>query len=559
MSPDFKNENEIKDNGGEWFLPPDSVRQLKELFTNLQGDVHLEVYTREGYNDSFNDFCRKFTADLARLSPRITVSLHELGSARAEARGVERSPTILIEPERYNIRYTGAPVGEEGRSFLTTLLHVSLGKTGLSEFSEHLLAKLEEPRDVKVFVTAACPYCPGQVLNAVKAAVARPELVSVDCVEINEHRDLADRYGVGSVPQTNFADGFGQLGLMPEERFMLELVTLKDADEVLRSGGLEKLVGAEAAAILQAGEPGEYDVVVVGAGPGGLTAAIYTERAGLSTVVLEKGIIGGQVAVTPVVENYPGFAGVPGKQLMDIMGQHARQYCDIREGEGVSAITRLEDGRFELTTDRGAYTARAVILSTGADYRKLGAPGEDEYFGRGVNYCASCDGYLYKSRRVVVVGGGNTALTDALYMKNLGIDVTIVHRRDSFRAEKHLQDSVEREGIPVVWDAEVTSLNGDGAKLTSLTLKGKDGTTSELETDGVFVAIGHVPHNELAGPLGVALGEGGWILADRAMRTSEERVYACGDVTGGVQQIVTAVGEGSTAAISAFEDLSKQG
>ncbi|MBU1611725.1 MAG: FAD-dependent oxidoreductase, partial [Proteobacteria bacterium] len=528
MTPDYVNDS---DNGAgqeqsDWFLPQDSVKQLGELFANMKDEVTLELFTQDGYNDPYNEFCVNFTRDLARLSPRIKVNLHLIGSAQATKREVTHSPTILISPDKYAIRFTGAPVGEEGRSFLTAIMQVSLNKSGLSAASEGLLAELQEQRAVKVFVTPNCPYCPGQVLNAIKAAIARPDLVSAESVEIDEHPDLAEKYGVGSVPQTNYTESFGQLGLMPEERFILELVTGKDAEKELRKGAVPGMPQAEA------GEPGEFDLVIVGAGPGGLTAGIYAERSGLKTIILEKAIVGGQVATTPVVENYPGYASIPGKTLMDIMSEHARQYARIHEGEGVNSITRTEEG-FELTTDRGIYTAKAVILSTGATYRKLGAPGEEKYFGRGVNYCASCDGYLYKSKRVAVVGGGNTALTDALYMKNLGIEVTIIHRRDVFRAEKHLQDSVDRAGIPVVWNTAVEEIVGDEGKVTGLRLKDTEtGATRELEIDGVFVAVGYIPHNELAKELGVELDATGFIVTDRSMRTNIPGVYACGDVTG---------------------------
>lgn len=548
MTPDYTTEQPQDDS---WFLPQDTVKQLTELFVNLKDEVRLEVFTKEGYNDPYNEYTMKFLGDLARISPKVTVNRFDLGSEKAGERGVTHSPTILLSPDTYSIRFTGAPVGEESRSFLTAIMHVSLAKSGLSATSMQLLEELDGPRQVKVFVTPNCPYCPGQVLNAVKAAVARPGQVSMECVEIDEHQDLAGQYGVGSVPQTNYTDEFGVLGLLPEERFILELVTLRDAEEVLKERGAPGGTQAEV------GEPGEYDLVIVGAGPGGLTAGIYAERSGLKTVILEKAVVGGQVTITPVVENYPGFANVPGKTLMDIMSEHARQYTSIHEGEGVRSIARKDTG-FELTTDRGMYTAKAVILSTGATYRKLGIPGEEKYFGAGVNYCASCDGYLYKSKRVAVVGGGNTALTDALYMKNLGIEVTLIHRRGEFRAEKHLQDTVEREGIPVIWNTEVKEILGEtgkNGKVTSLALVNTEtGETSVHETDGVFVAIGYLPHNELAQELGLDMDEAGFIVTDRSMRTSMPGIYACGDVTGGVQQIVTAIGEGSTAAIAAFED-----
>jgi len=298
----------------------------------------------------------------------------------------------------------------------------------------------------------------------------------------------------------------------------------------------------------------EVDVVVAGAGPTGLTAAIYAARSGLTAVVLEKSVIGGQVAITPVVENYPGFASVPGKQLMEMIAAQARSYADIHEGE---AIDEVKVGRhIEVYTDKAVYVAKALILATGAAWRKLGAPGEDRYFGFGVSYCSTCDGYLYRGKKAVVVGGGNTALTDALHLKNLGVDVTLVHRRTEFRAEKHLQDAIAKAEIPTILGATVAEILGEETKVTGVRLHDvESGEERQIETDAVFVAIGLNPNTEIAQELGLTLDEHGYIVTDRGKRTSIPRIYAAGDVTGGSQQIVNAVGDGSTAALSAFEDI----
>nr|WP_281763280.1 FAD-dependent oxidoreductase [Pseudodesulfovibrio nedwellii] len=307
-------------------------------------------------------------------------------------------------------------------------------------------------------------------------------------------------------------------------------------------------------------EPGEVDLVIVGAGPAGLTAGIYAVRAGLKAVVLEKHIVGGQVALTPIVENYPGFVSVPGKQLMDIMSEHAREYLPVHEGESVDAIQmgNMKEGEtIIVTTSRGVYSAKALILTTGATYRKLGAVGEDTYFGRGINYCASCDGYLYKGKSVAIIGGGNTALTDALHLKNLGVNVSIIHRGDTFRAQKPLQDSVNHEQIPILWNTIVEEIEGDGRRVNNLKIRNlMTRAVTDMPVDGAFVAIGQEASTGLAKSLGVKLKEDGFVKVESDMRTNLPRVYAAGDLTGGLQQIVTAIGEGSIAAMSAFEDIS---
>lgn len=401
-------------------------------------------------------------------------------------------------------------------------------------------------------------------MNAIKSAIAKPGLVKAELVEMNENPELTERYSIGSIPHTIYNEGaHDALGLHPEERFIVEMVYLKDAEELLEDGTLPGLDATETGQTTkQYGtiEPGEMDLVIIGAGPAGLTAGIYAVRAGLKAVVLEKNIAGGQVALTPVVENYPGFTAVPGKQLMDIMGEHAREYVPVNEGEGVESISMGDLAAGEsitVRTNRGTYSCKGVILSTGAVYRQIGVPGETRYFGRGINYCASCDGYLYKGKKVAIIGGGNTALTDALHLKNLGVSVTIIHRRDEFRAQVPLQESVKNESIPVIWNTVVEEFLGDERKINGLRLRNlEDDTVSELQVDGAFVAIGQIPATDLAKELGVTIKDDGFVEVGSDMRTNIPRVYACGDITGGLQQIVTAIGEGSIAAMSAFEDVS---
>lgn len=527
----------------EWFLPEDSRAYLAELFQNLDKTVTLEVFTREGENDPYNEFMLKFVRDIARLTKKIVPRYYSLDDTRAAERNVTRSPTLLVQPDEYSIRYSGAPLGEEGRTFMEILLRVSVGQSGMGDLSRKLLAELDEERTVKVFVNPGCPYCPGMVAHAFRAAVERPGSVRAEMIDTTQFPDLAEKYEVGAVPHTDVDDTHSMLGLFPEERFAMELVTRESAEDEFQAD-----YGDAGPEIVR------KDLVIIGAGPAGLTAAIYGVRSGLDCVVLEKAVVGGQIAVTPVVENYPGFANIPGKNLVEILAKHAREYAPVHEGESVSEI---KIGRqVEVYTNRAVYVARALILATGSTWRKLGAPGEDRYFGNGVNYCASCDGYMYKGKKVVIVGGGNTALTDALHLKTLGVDVSIVHRRDAFRAEKRLQESVEREGIPVLWNREIDEILGDDTRVTGVRLRATDEErTDEVPVDGVFIAIGEDANTDLATQVGLTLDDQGHVAVDRHMRTNIPRIYAAGDLTGGVRQVVTAIGEGSTAALSAFEDI----
>ncbi len=540
--------------GDDWFLPEDSREYLEKVFADLQGTVVLEVYTRKGDNDPFNDAMAGFTRDLARLGHgKIEVAALDADGDQAAKRGVSASPTLLIQPETYRIGYMGTPLGEEARTFIETIIQVSHAKSMLSDVSRQMLDALNEPRDVKVFMNPDCPYCPGQVAHAFRAAMQRPDLVSAMAVETGENMDLARQYEAKALPLTVINETFRQKGLLPEERFVLELVALKPAEELIKEQS--DIIPEAMSAPAEQADAEAVDVIVAGAGPAGLTVAIYAERSGLKSLVLEKGMVGGQVALTPEVENYPGFKQVGGIQLMEMIAEHARDYGDIRQGEEVLEVKVGRD--IEVQTSKGRYRARALVLATGAHSRMLGVPGEKTFYGRGVSVCASCDGWAYKGKKVILVGGGNTALTEALHLHNLGVGVTIVHRRDAFRAERHLRDSVDTAGIEVLWNSEVEEFLGADSGLTGARLRDVvSGETRVVDVDGAFVAIGWIPNSQLAQDIGVRVDDYGFIQVDRHMRTNIPRIYACGDVIGGVQQIVTAVGEGSTAALSLFEDLS---
>ena len=578
----------------DWFIPEDGRKQLTQLFAKLPNPVVLDVFTDGDDKNAFNGYTLRFAEDISLIVDKISMNHHALDSEEAKRRGVTLSPTMFVgtgetDPALdYRIRFTGAPLGEEGRALVESIFLVSLRQSGLTETSRRILSELKEPRKPRVFTSPGCPYCPGQFMHAAKCAIERPGLVEAECVNSDEFPDLSKRFQVGSVPHTQYDDTHKAIGLLPEERFVLEMVTLKSAEELMREHGMEPGHEGHDHAHGAHGAHGmdpegldvvETDMVVLGAGPAGLSAAIYAERSGMKTVVLDKAVVGGQVTVTPVVENYPGFTDIAGLKLVEVLSAHARQYATVRENE---AVHEIKIGKFlEVYTNRAVYLCKALVFATGAQWRKLDAPGEARFYGRGVSYCASCDGFMYRGKRVAMIGGGNSALTDALHLKNLGAEVTVIHRRDSFRAEKALQDSLAREGIAVIWDtvveevlgdtvAPVEGAGGDGkeakaagtapAEADAGVVRGirvrnvKTGDVSELPFDGVFVAIGHIPNSEQAAELGVVLEKDGSIKVDRHMRTNIPRIYAAGDVTGGVRQIVTAVGSGATAALAAFED-----
>ncbi|WP_298501261.1 thioredoxin-disulfide reductase [uncultured Methanobrevibacter sp.] len=299
-----------------------------------------------------------------------------------------------------------------------------------------------------------------------------------------------------------------------------------------------------------------YDIIIIGAGPGGLTAGIYAGRQGTKTLIIDRDLAGGIGREVPEMENYPGFESISGLELIEKMKAQATKNCELHEMENVEKITKNDDEyRFTVKTNKDEYQTKTVILATGSSHRHLNAKGEEEYKGKGVSYCATCDGFFFAGRDIVMVGGGNSALQEAIYLKNLGANVTLIHRRDEFRAQKHLQDLIKQEGIDTILNATVEEIKGE-MLVESVTLK--DTQTGELKdfpTNGVFISVGYIPHTELASQLGVNLDETGHIITDKEQKTNIEYVYAIGDVCAGLKQWVVACGEGAVAATSAYHDL----
>ncbi len=294
-----------------------------------------------------------------------------------------------------------------------------------------------------------------------------------------------------------------------------------------------------------------YDVVIVGAGPAGLTAGLYASRAGLKSLMVERMIVGGQIMTTTKVENYPGFpGGIDGPELMQRFQEHCMEYgLESRIGE----VTNLVDeGETKLLTiDGEALRTRSVIIASGAEPSKLGLPREEELTGRGVSYCATCDGAFFRNVEVAVIGGGDTAAEEALFLSRFASKVYLIHRRDQLRATRILQDRLNaNEKVEILWNKVVETIEGDNTGLTGVKLKDtKNGIVFKLPLSGMFVAIGVVPKAEfLTGIL--TLDADGYIQAGEECITSMPGVFAAGDVRKKIlKQVATAVGDGAVAAI----------
>lgn len=294
-----------------------------------------------------------------------------------------------------------------------------------------------------------------------------------------------------------------------------------------------------------------YDVIIVGAGPAGMTAAVYTSRANLNTLLIERGIPGGQMANTQDVENYPGFDHILGPDLSNKMFEHAKKFGAVYEYGDIKEI--IDEGRLKkVVTTKKEFYAKSVIIATGADHKKLGVPGENELGGLGVSYCAVCDGAFFKGRELVVVGGGDSAVEEAVYLTRFASKVTIIHRRDQLRAQKILQErAFSNEKIGFIWNKEVTSINAGNGTVNTVTLKDtKTEEQSQFPANGVFIYVGTLPLNGAFKNLDIT-NEEGYVVTDEAMATKIPGIYAAGDIRDKtLRQIVTATGDGSIAAQS---------
>ncbi len=295
-----------------------------------------------------------------------------------------------------------------------------------------------------------------------------------------------------------------------------------------------------------------YDLIIIGAGPAGLTAALYASRAGLKTLVVEKGAAGGQIATTAVMENWPGTESISGPALTEAMAKHAKKFgAELLEFTEVTGI-EIEGPVKKVHTVNGTFEAKALIIATGNREKKLGVPGEAEFKGKGVSYCATCDAPFFREKDVVVIGGGNSALEEAHYLAKFAKSVTVIHRRSHFRADKAVEEKIRAEPkIKIVLDSTVEAIVGAKKAEGVRMLNTKTGKASELKCDGVFIYVGMIPNSELVAGK-VALDKYGCVITDADRNASAPGVFAAGDVTHGkVKQAVTAAGDGAIAAVMA--------
>jgi thioredoxin reductase (NADPH) len=303
-----------------------------------------------------------------------------------------------------------------------------------------------------------------------------------------------------------------------------------------------------------------YDVVIIGGGPAGLTAGLYASRARLKALLIETMNAGGQMMTTDVIENYPGFSQITGAELSNLMDEHAKGFGLTAETGEVTGLEVVGNRKLVKTAEK-EYRGEAIIVCTGTEYRKLGIPGEAEFTGRGVSYCATCDGAFFKDRKVVVVGGGDSALTEALFLTRFAKEITIIHRRDALRATKIYQERVfANPKIDFLWSTVVEEIQGNQTVESVLVKSVSSGEVREVPTEGVFMFIGITPKTAFLKGV-VELDENGYILVDEEnLQTSVEGIFAAGDARKKLlRQVVTAVGDGATAAFAVEKYLEEKG
>jgi len=514
--------------------------QLKAYLENLKTDVHL-VLTLDD-SDTSNKL-QALANDIASLNSKVKVIEDQSAS--------ERKPIMqVVNPTKETaIGFAGLPMGHEFTSLVLALLHSGGHPMKLEADVIEQIAGLDEEMNFEVFISLSCQNCPDvvQALNMMSAINPNIKTTMIDGAAFQD--EVAER-NIMAVPSV-FLNGeiFTQGRVSLTE--ILKKVALKFGD----SGAANKEVEA-----LSKKDP--YEVLVVGAGPAGASAAIYAARKGIRTgVVAER--FGGQVMDTMSIENFISVKETEGPKLAAALEEHVKEYnVDImseQKADNIVAAEKTEDGYIHVRLESGAtLKSRSVILSTGARWREMNVPGEQEYRTKGVAYCPHCDGPLFKGKRVAVIGGGNSGIEAAIDLAGLVEHVTVLEFADTLRADQVLVEKAQSMGnVEIIKEAQTTEVIGDGTRVTALNYK--DRATDEIKTielAGIFVQIGLVPNSEFLKDSGIDLSPRGEIEVSAKGETSLPGIFAAGDVTTvPYKQIIIAMGEGSKASLGAFDYL----
>ncbi|NPD44104.1 MULTISPECIES: alkyl hydroperoxide reductase subunit F [unclassified Lentimicrobium] len=505
-------------------------QQVTGIFAELKNEYTFKIQASE--NHSKRDELTALLKDVASCSSKIKVETETQEGFSFE---------ILKNSEPTNIVFKAIPTGHEFSSLLAAILNLDgIGKNLPDETLSQRIKNLKGKIEIKSYISLTCTNCP-EVVKALNVISILNPNVRHEIIDGALYQKEIEKLNIQAVP-TVYANG--------------EVLHIGRSSLGELIDKLEKLVGSE---FLASTETKEYDVVIAGGGPAGAAAAIYSARKGFSVaVVAEK--VGGQVAETVGIENLISVPKTTGKELTANLMKHLQDYpIDIFENRRIES-TEIIDGKKYLHTSLGEkFAAPALIIATGASWRKLGVPGENEYLGSGVAFCTHCDGPFYKDKKVVVVGGGNSGLEAAIDLSSIATHVTVLEFLEDLKGDQILQDKLnEMPNVDIITNAASQSIDGDGQKVSALQYQ--DRTTKEvktIDTDGVFVQIGLKSNSDVFKNI-VDTNRFGEIEIDAHCRTSQAGVFAAGDVSiVPYKQIVIAMGEGSKAALSAFEDKIK--
>lgn len=535
--------------------------EIAKALSGLRDPVRLLLFLDDEPACQTCETQQRLLEMLAELSERIDLEIHHLSHDEGTAAeyGVDKVPaTIPLADEDHGIRFFGLTVGEEFTSLLQAILMLSIGRTSLDPGLEELIKTIDRPVHIQVFVTLTCPYCPAMVQTAHQFAYVNPG-IRADIIEASEFLELAHEYGVEAVPRTIINETTAVEGVYPPAAFYLALLQAVEPDNYRRlEAELRDAEGLRSIVALEEGHV--YDVVIVGGGPAGLSAALYAARKNLDVgLVAEK--LGGQLLYTAQVDNYLGLPGIGGTELLQRFQFHAESY-PLAEllGVNVAEVQEAHGGFLIYTQDGHEIAAHSVIYCAGKEYKRLGVPNEERLIGRGIAFCATCDAPLYRGRRVAVVGGGNSAFTAVRDLLAFASEVHLIHRRQTFSADAALVDEIRGHPTMIFHTPyEVVSFIGD-AFLEGVGIVSRDDKMEEtLEVDGVFLEIGLSPNSGPVKAL-IELNERGEISVHADRSTSLPGFFAAGDVTDiPEKQISVAVGHGALAALSAYEYLAERG
>lgn len=512
-------------------LDKDTLAQISQIFEPIESDITLVAVANpsQEYSAGMIDFLKDFVS----ASPKLTLEIVPSDNTPAQF-------SLRCGGEETGIIFRGIPTGHEFTSLLLAVLNADgKGKNLPDETLAARIRSLRGPLTLRTFVSLTCTNCP-DVVQALNVVALYNPLISSIMIDGAFFPEETAAFNVQSVPTVYADDSLLSVGRATLGELVDKLEKSVGADEALSAGPVLR----------------DYDVVVVGGGPAGVTAAIYSARKGLRTAVVCSAI-GGQVRETVAIENLISVPHTTGADLAANLRKHLGLYAvDIFENRNVEHVdlrTKVKD----ISCARGeTFRAPSVIIATGASWRRLGVPGEEEYIGRGVAFCPHCDGPFYEGKPVAVIGGGNSGIEAALDLAGICSHVTVLEFADSLRADRVLIDKARRTpNVDIITSARTTAITGNGSKVTGLDYENRaTGEKHSLTLDGVFVQIGLIPNSGIfKGQLDI--NERGEIVTDDFCRTSQRGVYAAGDVSSvPYKQIVIAIGEGAKAALTAFDD-----